>query len=244
MAKASTKRAASKTTKARKTRTGAAGKDTGGNGAVRRIDIPPLMQGQIRLQLIGDRPLLVNNKLNVADDVAAQYSGAGKAARIKKDPLSIEEQYRRAFYVLPSSKYQAPDKRAKYGIVASGTKKCVCAAIRTTGITDNTTIGLISNSFWVLADEAGLCKITFDKLEMDTRPVNIGSGQKTVPQMRYRPMFHGWKCTVSVTYNPKVLGPEQIINLFMHAGQYIGWGELRAQKKQGECGGFVIKAVE
>jgi hypothetical protein len=110
-----------------------------------------------------------------------------------------------------------------------------------TGITDNMTIGLISNSFSILAEEAGLIPITFDRLQRDIRPVNIGSAQKTVPRMAHRPMFHGWKCHIRVRFNPRVLSEEALINLLMHAGTYIGWGELRSEKKQGECGGFMVK---
>jgi hypothetical protein len=91
-----------------------------------------------------------------------------------------------------------------------------------------------------MADEAGLCKLKFKSIERDVRPVNIGSGQKTVPQMRHRPMFHGWTVDLKIRYNVKVITAEQIVNLLMHAGLYIGWGELRAEKKQGECGGFTV----
>ncbi len=208
---------------------------------VKRIEIPALKQNEMTLTIAGDRPLLVCNKMNVAADVAAQYDGQGKTGAVKPPKDSVDVQYAKAFYVMPDSKYPAPHPKTSCGIVASGLKKCVDKAIRTTGIVDNTTIGSISRAFFILADRGGLCRITFDKLERDVRPVNIGSGQKTVPQMRHRPMFHGWKCKVRIRYNPVILSEEQIVNLFMHAGAYIGWGELRAEKKQGECGGFVVE---
>jgi len=143
---------------------------------------------------------------------------------------------------MPDSKYPAPHPKGSYGIPLSGIKKCVNAAIRLTGITDNTTIGLIQRSFFVLSDSGSyLAPIRFKKLERDIRPVNIGSAQKTTPIMRHRPMFHDWSVEVRVQYNDRVLSPEQIVNLFMYAGQYVGWGEMRAQKAQGECGGFIVK---
>ena len=207
----------------------------------RKIDIPELEQGEFTLQLVGDRPLMVNNKLAVAKEVAEQYSGIGKAGAVKKKHVSTDDQYARAFYVMPYSKYEAPSPKAKYGIPASGIKKCVCKAIRTTGITDNTTIGLISNSFWIMEQGSGFVEIAFDSFVEDVRAVNIGSGVKTVPQMRHRPLFHGWSVDVIVRYNERVLTQEQIVNLFMHAGQYIGLCEMRAEKKQGSCGGFNVK---
>ena len=203
------------------------------------IDIPKLKLVSTIISLEGDRPLLVNNKLGIAERIAGQYDSVGKT-KPKLEALSPDEQYALAFYVLPNSKFQPPSPKGDYGIPCSGLKKCVCSAIRTAGFTDNTTIGLISKSFWILEDSGGFCRLSFKRLERDIRPVNIGSGQKTVPSMRHRPMFHDWKIQVKVRYNPKVLSPEALVNLFMHAGQFIGLCEMRAEKKQGQCGGFVV----
>lgn len=208
----------------------------------RRISIPPLQKAIITLKLVGDRPLLVNNKMNVAEDIANRYSPAGKASHVKAEVATVDDQYRRAFYVMPNSPKAPPHPDAWYGVPASGIKKCSAKGARPAGITDNTTIGLINNSYFVLADGGSLCRLYFEKLERDVRAVNIGSGTKTVPQMRHRPMFHGWYVNVRICYNPKVLSPEMIVNLFMYAGQFIGLHEMRAEKKQGECGGFVVEA--
>ena len=59
--------------------------------------------------------------------------------------------------------------------------------------------------------------------------------------MRHRPMFHDWSIKLRVKFNPSVLTPEAIVNLFMHAGQYVGLCEMRAEKKQGQCGGFFVE---
>lgn len=207
------------------------------------ITIPQLVKATCKLRLIGDRPLLINNKMNVAEEVAERYGPQGKSASVKAPAASYDEQYARAFYVMPSSRFPAPNPKGLYGIPASGIRKCAAKGARPAGITDNTTIGLINNSFSIMADEGGLCRLYFKELVRDIRAVNIGSGQKTVPQMRHRPMFRGWHVDVTVMYNPKVLSPEQIVNLFMHAGQFIGLHEMRAEKKQGECGGFVVESV-
>lgn len=207
------------------------------------IEIPPLMQNEITLTLIGDRPLLVNNKMSVAEAIADRYTGpGGKVASIDTTKLTNDEAYVKAFYVMPSSKYEPPDKRAKYGIPTSGIKKCACKAIRHTGITDNTTIGVIGKAFFILSDAGGLNAITFKTLERDIRMTNIGSGQKTVPKMTHRPMFHEWRVSLRIRFNEKLLNEKTIINLFMHAGAYIGLCEMRAEKNQGECGGFYVKS--
>jgi len=212
------------------------------DGSVRSkvISIPPLTQETIGLRLVGDRPLLVNNKTGMAKILDDIYGNDGKKTGTPHRKPSNDELYVWAFYTMPKSKFPAPSPKGLYGIPASGIKKCVDAAIRTTGITDNTTIGSIGKSFFVLADDGGLCQLKYKRLERDVRVVNTGSGQKSVPTMRHRPMFYDWSVDVRVRYNPKIMSPEQLINLFMHAGAYIGWGEMRAQKKQGECGGFYV----
>ena len=140
------------------------------------IDVPQLQQAEIDITLIGDRPLLVNNKMNVAEEISDAYSGpGGKAGAPKKAPVTDDEKYARAFYVLPDTKHPAPHAKGRYGIPASGIKKCVCSAIRTTGINDNTTIGLIGKSLYIMEDGGGLCAIRFGRLERDIRPDNIGS---------------------------------------------------------------------
>lgn len=201
------------------------------------IRIPALLQKEMTVTIVGDRPLLVNNKMSVAEELAEQYDPAsgGKSGSPKPRPRSPDEQYAGSFYTLPDSKYPAPSPKGRYGVPASGIKKCVCAAIRTTGITDNTTIGLISNSFWVMEDDGGLCLIK-GKPVRDVRPVIIN---QKVPRMAHRARWDEWSIKLRIKFNPLVLSEEAIVNLLMYAGQYIGLCELRAQKKQGSCGGFV-----
>ncbi len=88
-----------------------------------------------------------------------------------------------------------------------------------------------------------MCELKFKKLVRDERPVNIGSSGKTVPRIAYRPMFIDWQIHLRIGFNTRRLSAEQIVNLFLHAGQYVGLCEMRAQKKQGECGGFVVQTV-
>jgi len=218
---------------------GSAGSNGDGQTIRKELYIPKLNQGYAELWIEGDSPLLCNNKLNVAEEVAAIYDSS-KGHTIKKEKATPEEQYARAFYVMPSSKHPAPHPKGRYGVPTSGIKKCICSGIRQTGISDNTTVGLLQKAIKVLADDGGLSEIHFDRLEHDIRPVNIGSGTKTVPQMRHRPAFYGWKIKLLIKYNRMLISEEQLLNIIEHAGQYVGLCEMRAEKKQGECGGFTL----
>lgn len=202
------------------------------------VDVPVLEQGCAILRLIGDSPMLVNNKASVAWAIAKRYQGSGQTKQVKAESRSPEEEYLGAFYTLPSSPEPPPSKKGLYGIPASGIKKCLQKGIRPAGFTDNTTVGLITKSFRICDDEGGLCLLRHNGFTMDARPVSIP--QKTTPQIRYRPIFPEWELHVRILFNAKILSPTQLANLAMHAGQYIGLCELRAEKMQGECGGFVL----
>jgi len=221
-----------------------AAKDKTNGDDQRVIQIPKLEQKAIILRLIGDAPLLVNNKLSVAYDIAKKYSGSGKTKKPNLPPRTEDQEYVGSFYVLPVSPHSAPHKKGLYGVPASGFKKCLQKGIRPAGFTDNTTIGEIDKGFRVCADNGGLCLLRHNGFEKDTRPVNIGSGQKTVPQLRHRAIFAEWEIHLRFIFNVNKLSEEQLANLAMYAGAYIGMCEMRAEKRQGECGGFVVGGWE
>lgn len=209
---------------------------------LRLVEIPKIRQDHVKIRLVGDRPLMVNNKMAVVPYLNERYSTPGGKSKAK-EIVDDDEAYSRAFYVFKDSKFKPPSKKGSYGIPTSGIKKCADKAIRTTGISDNTAIGEISKSFFVLAEKDGLSRLKFRDFDKDERMVNIGSGQKTVPQLRRRPIFFDWTIDLDIMYNPLKMSPEGLVNLFMHAGIYIGLCEMRAEKKQGECGGFGVELL-
>ncbi len=204
------------------------------------MDIPRLEQKVGIFRLVGDSPMLVNNKMSIAWEVAKRYQG-GKTKKVSIDERTEEELYAGTFYPMPSSPHEPPHEDGFYGIPASGIKKCLQKGIRPAGFTDNITIGQIQKAFRVLDDEGGLCLLRHNGFYKDQRPVNIGSGQKTVPNIRSRPIFPEWEIHVRIIFNTRILSVEQLGNLILYAGQYIGLCELRAEKAQGECGGFSVE---
>jgi len=207
---------------------------------IKRIEIPALQQKEMHLTLAGDRPLLVNNKMGMIKYIHEKYhQPGGKSAAVQVPELTDDEKYLLAFYTMPDSPYPAPNPKGHYGIPTSGILKCACTAIRSCGFTDNAAIGLIGRSFSVKGVDGGggLSRIKFRKLVRDVRGVTEGK----CPALRHRPMFLDWSITISVLFNVRILSEEAVVNLFMNAGQYVGLCEMRKEKKQGECGGFVVK---
>ena len=97
----------------------------------KQIIIPALRVHFLEMNLIGTTPLLVNNKMGIAEAIARQYDKSA-GPRKPTETLTKEEQYLYAFYVLPTSKYKPPSPNALYGVPTSGVKKCACSALRTT----------------------------------------------------------------------------------------------------------------
>jgi hypothetical protein len=214
------------------------------------IEIPKFERRVMMIRLVGDRPLLVNNKMSAAWRMDETY-GPGPKRPPKEKPIP-DELFSGTFYTMPSSPWKMSmlgeeqvfpkldGSDSLFGIPASGVKKCLQKGIRPTGLSDNITVGNLGKSFEVVADEGGMILLRHNGYVRDARPVNIGSGQKATPSIRHRPLFDEWELHVRLIYNQKITSQEMLSNLAMHAGQFIGLCELRSEKLQGECGGFVV----
>jgi hypothetical protein len=208
--------------------------------APKLIKLAPLRLGEFQIKIVGlPAGLLVNNKAATGLEVAEDYGGKGKASKPKRAKPSLDEMYRRAFYVMEESEHEAPHPKGDYGFPMSGVKKALCTAIRLTGTTDNTTHGVISRSLKIVPDDTKLCRIHHEGFVRDERLAGIGQGHKT-PDMRHRPLFREWHMILTVQFNMTTLEEEAIVSLIQHAGMFVGFGEMRHEQKQGECGAFQI----
>jgi hypothetical protein len=212
---------------------------------LKRAKIEPMKLGHCRLRLIGANPLLVNSIQSKSKELADEYgSEKGKTSVPKKDKANHDEAYAAAFYTLSTSKYPAPHPKGLYGVPASAIEKCFCAAIRLTGVTDNTTVGTIQKSFSVIPDDPKNNLVLIQSkngFHRDIRTAPNGSGGRgTGWGWRHRPEWDEWWMDVTFEFNPKTMSPEQILNLGMYAGQWIGLCEMRKERKQGSRGKFVM----
>jgi len=65
-------------------------------------------------------------------------------------------------------------------------------------------------------------------------------GGARAPDLRYRPMYEGWECDVTVTHPPKIITRQSVLNLISFAGESIGLCEWRPEKG-GQWGMYRIK---
>jgi len=77
--------------------------------------------------------------------------------------------------------------------------------------------------------------------EIDARPVVVPATKGRV--VRYRPRLNDWKLTMQVEWDPTLISDVQLRQIMDHAGQRVGVGDFRPQKK-GPFGRFVVEHWE
>jgi|TARA_R110001599_G_scaffold224080_2_gene423242 hypothetical protein len=156
------------------------------------------------------------------EDVQAKVAKGPKEAR---DP---QAEYEGAFYKLEGG---------GYGFPCSGFKK---SAIRAAKMLDGVNMTDARQMFFVEADDRDTTGVDCVRIEgtpeMRTDTVRLSKG---VADLRYRPEFRDWSCTLKISYDEDLISGSQLVNLFSRAGLQVGVGDWRPEK-DGDFGRFVI----
>lgn len=191
-----------------------------------KIFIPPINKKYGKLTIVGDSPLMVNQFSEKAkNEINESHQKKAKGPKQARDPRA---EFEAAKYLLPNG---------KYGIPASGLKKC---AVRMCSFIEGINMTTAKAAFFVLEESDGLVAIKSSEPVMDERFVRVGTFGNKKPMNRYRPRFDKWECTFSICYDADLISIEQLINLYDRAGFSIGLCELRPEK-DGHLGTFHVK---
>ena len=185
---------------------------------------------EIEVGNIAGSPLLVHAfSQKTITDLKEQDGNRGKRALPARDPM---KEARDALYLIPGEGDES------YGLPAAGFKKAMQTVAkdlpgkRITG-------AMVMRQIYVFADVAGLVRMrTKNGWHMREDIVRLRNGS---PQIRYRPEFDDWRCTLRIRYDADIFDPQSILNLLSRAGFTVGWGERRMEKGY-ECGGFELSA--
>ena len=187
------------------------------------VTIHPIDIRTFEIPIRGTSPLVVHKFSEKSRKaIKEKQEKKAKAARETRDPHA---EFLAALYVMPGTG-EPGSKTAKYGIPASGFKKASISACR---YIDGINMTFAAGAFHVMEDAGGLVQLKCSQPHMREDTVRIG-GQKKTMHIAYRPQFDEWSCVLRIRYNASAISPEQIVNLFHHAGFHIGWGELRPEK--------------
>ncbi len=169
----------------------------------------------IRVDIVGVRPLLMHNfgsgeRLGGLEDF--NPDGTPKAKK-KKGPRNPQGAFEEA-------KYQDAEKK-RYGIPCGAFKTAICnAASGFSGLSKSgiKTMFFIQSDFVDPRSNMECVAITCSKPHLVTHIVRVGKWPTKQPDLRYRPQFDEWKCTLRIEYDALKLNPTQIVALVDQAG--------------------------
>ena len=206
------------------------------NGAqeAERIVIPLPDLRTFKVKVVGKTPLIIHRFSEKSQRQIEEAQGQKAAKpRGKRDPKA---EYLGACYVFPG--HEAGKRGCVYGIKADMPKASIVSACR---FVNGIPMTVARGALHVLADEAGLVRLKFRKMQMDTDCVVLKNGSK---DMRYRPEFIGWSVILAIEYNAGCISAQQIVGLLGNAGFSCGWGEKRPGSKTGPGGSNGTFGVE
>lgn len=173
------------------------------------FDLPKLNLREVSILLVGTSPLVVHAWSEKAkQEMRDKQQKKAKQARETRDP-GVEFQ---------AAMYRTAEGKPGFPAIAFKTA-AVDACSHISGVTK--------------VQARGAFHVVGEMVEIEGEPrmredmVRVGMG---VADLRYRPEFPDWSCTLTVRYNANVLSEEQILNLFNTAGFAIGVGEHRPQR--------------
>jgi len=210
-----------------------------------QVFVPELVKKTIRVQLVGDSPLIVHQMSSKTTKMLLERMIVkGKKQRPEKIPWA--EYFDSLHFVDKDREGNIEIKEIKIGEVmpgikegdcgfpASGFKKCATASCR---YLDNIPMTWARGAFRVLGDIVPVYG-SLPKMRCDN--VRIGMGSADV---RFRGEFWPWNVELKIQYNVEVTNVANILNLLNYGGFHVGVGEWRpgSPKNEGPNGMFHVK---
>lgn len=187
------------------------------------VEVKPINIMRTEIRIIGDTPLIVHAWSEKAKkEMLDKQMKKAKTAKPAKDP---QKDYEDAFYRFLDGRPGFPATAFKAAAVSAGGR-----------FSDGLKMTNLRGAFFV---DGELIPIEGEP-NMREDMVRVGMGTADI---RYRPEFKQWACTLPIRFNADVISLEQIINLFNLAGFGVGVGEWRPEK-DGQYGMFHVQVQE
>lgn len=186
----------------------------------KNIVLETLAQFSFGLEIVGDEQGLLMNDFSQKsfEEMLAKQVGY----LLERKPKVISECIEQAI------------TRNTAGSVAMPTV-CMKKAIRSAAYGKENTPKGLRRGVWILGNSI---PITYEQMKEVVHPVMVGPWNKKVKDLRFRPLFLGWKARFIVQHSENI--PLQaLIHLINDAGRG-GWGEWRPSKNDGIYGTFTI----
>jgi hypothetical protein len=186
---------------------------------------PPNIQ-TLRLKIKGTAPLVLNRFSVTArtEMVKKQEAGSTGAKGRKREGKDFDARFREACYVA---------EEGWYGINASAFRRALISACRLVGFK----MTHAKLSLFVVADGVDALDPTFALVRIESGPpvrhdatVRLETG---VADVRPRPMWREWACTLTLRYDADQFTAGDVVNLLARVGEQVGVGEGRPDSKGG-----------
>lgn len=181
---------------------------------------------KFKVTLKGVTPYIMHKfSEKAAQQIKDKQEQKAKAAKGKRDPQS---ECWAAAYVVKGT----PGKPgAVYGIPCRQIKAAMVGACR---FTDGLNMTMARGAFWIGGEnDRDIASIKSKSPILREDAIRLPNGNL---DLRYRPEFHDWKCTIIVEYLATVISAEMVCNLLSIAGKCCGLGELRPMSTSGPGG--------
>jgi hypothetical protein len=217
------KKTAKKTTAKKKTSKKAASSKK--KDEIEKLEIPKPDFKIATVRIVGDSPLVMHKFSEKArKEIAAKQQGKRTAAKGQRDPKA---EFEAAMYVIKGKPGTAG---ATYGMPATAFKRAMIDACRwVKGIRMTEARG----AFHVIGDLVPLTKASKPRMEEDVIRLPNGNAD-----LRYRPYFDTWECTLKIQYHAGFIGLTELVNLLETAGSCCGIGDRRPQQTSGDNHGM------
>lgn len=205
------------------------------------VEIRPLDNKQVKVQIIGDTPLIVHAWSDKAKKMMleAQQKVTKTKAKDIRDPY---DEFINSMYWLtekPESTVEAFDQAvangAKWGFPVGAIKMAGNSAAYRAGWVKNQM--QLRGSYFLKTEWGDMAEIKGDAPIIREDMVRIGMGSA---DLRYRAEFRNWSMEMILEYNASgELTLEQILNVMNLGGYSVGIGEWRPEK-DGDFGRYHI----
>ena len=153
-----------------------------------------------------------------------------KVAKGPKEARNPKAEYEGAFYKLEGG---------GYGFPCAGFKK---SAIRAAKLLDGVNMTDARQMFFVEPDDRDMTGVDCVRIECEGEPVmrtDTVRLAKGANDLRYRPEFRKWSCTLKISFDQDLISSSQLVNLFLRAGSQVGVGDWRPER-DGQFGRFTV----
>ena len=176
------------------------------------------------LDIVGTSPLVINRFSAKAHEAmrAAQEAGGQSKSKKQREAKNFDELFKAASY--------RAEGEGWYGINAASFRLAMIGACRLV----NYKMTIAKLSVFIVEDGRDaidgtpLVRIVGDEPIMDVRPTRNANGSF---DLRARPMWKDWRCTVRVQWDCDQFSLTDVTNLMMRVGMQCGIGEGRASSK-------------